>query len=156
MSYLHILLICFASCSFAFFLSSRIQHSRNSLHVLKGTQTTPVDQDARTTAEYEKDLYGVLGVSSNSTKEQLRDAYWAIASRNHPDRNSVSFIFYFVRTLGTDMYFNYFAFDYRALHRKLECFSLSKPNISQLYFCVGGRALKLFGYSEMLLEHTKY
>lgn len=91
MAYLHVLLICFASCSFAFFLSSRNQQwqrsSRNFLHVLKGTRATPTE-DAITPAEYEKDLYRVLGVSSNSTKEQLRDAYWAIASRNHPDRNS--------------------------------------------------------------------
>lgn len=36
---------------------------------------------------YQEDLYGVLGVPMNSTKVQLRDAYWAIAFRTHPDRN---------------------------------------------------------------------
>lgn len=36
---------------------------------------------------YQDDLYGVLGLHLNATKVQLRDAYWAIAFRTHPDRN---------------------------------------------------------------------
>ena len=36
---------------------------------------------------YQEDLYGVLGVPMNASKVQLRDAYWAIAFRTHPDRN---------------------------------------------------------------------
>jgi curved DNA-binding protein CbpA len=36
---------------------------------------------------YQEDLYNVLGLSLNATKVELRDAYWAIAFRTHPDRN---------------------------------------------------------------------
>jgi DnaJ-class molecular chaperone len=36
---------------------------------------------------YESDLYGVLGLSINATKVELKDAYWAIAFKTHPDRN---------------------------------------------------------------------
>jgi len=36
---------------------------------------------------YESDLYGVLGLSLNATKIQLKEAYWAIAFKTHPDRN---------------------------------------------------------------------
>ena len=37
---------------------------------------------------YESDLYGVLGVPFNSTRVELRDAYWKIAYLTHPDRNN--------------------------------------------------------------------
>lgn len=36
---------------------------------------------------YREDLYEVLGLSLNATKIQLRDSYWAIAFKTHPDRN---------------------------------------------------------------------
>ena len=36
---------------------------------------------------YREDLYDVLGLSLNATKVELRDAYWAIAFKTHPDRN---------------------------------------------------------------------
>lgn len=36
---------------------------------------------------YQEDLYGILGVSLNASRVQLRDAYWAIAFKTHPDRN---------------------------------------------------------------------
>ena len=38
-------------------------------------------------AFYQEDLYEVLGLHLNATKVELRDAYWAIAFRTHPDRN---------------------------------------------------------------------
>lgn len=37
---------------------------------------------------YQEDLYGILGLSLNATRVQLRDAYWAIAFKTHPDRNN--------------------------------------------------------------------
>lgn len=46
----------------------------------------PTD-DAVTVAVYDEDLYGVLNVATNATKRELRDAYWNIALKNHPDRN---------------------------------------------------------------------
>jgi DnaJ domain len=38
-------------------------------------------------ARYRSDLYGVLGVSKNSTLKELKQSYWNIALNNHPDRN---------------------------------------------------------------------
>jgi len=35
---------------------------------------------------YASDLYDILGLPRNATKSQIKDAYWSIASRNHPDR----------------------------------------------------------------------
>ena len=35
---------------------------------------------------YSSDLYEVLGLLRNASKAQIKDAYWTIASRNHPDR----------------------------------------------------------------------
>ena len=40
-------------------------------------------------AVYSEDLYGVLGVSPNASREELKEAYWAISFKNHPDRNNV-------------------------------------------------------------------
>jgi len=37
---------------------------------------------------YEKDLYSVLGVSKNSSKSELKQAYLQIVFQNHPDRNN--------------------------------------------------------------------
>jgi len=39
-------------------------------------------------AVFDEDLYGILGVLPNATREELRDSYWKIAALNHPDRNS--------------------------------------------------------------------
>eukprot|EP01035_Chromulina_nebulosa_P026048 gene26048-34047_t len=39
-------------------------------------------------AVYSEDLYGVLGVSPNASREELKEAYWAISFKNHPDRNN--------------------------------------------------------------------
>eukprot|EP01035_Chromulina_nebulosa_P021659 gene21659-28027_t len=36
---------------------------------------------------YREDLYAVLSVPRNASKDDLRIAYWSIAARNHPDRN---------------------------------------------------------------------
>ena len=40
-------------------------------------------------AFYVEDLYGVLGVPATASREELKEAYWSISSRNHPDRNNV-------------------------------------------------------------------
>lgn len=40
-------------------------------------------------AVYVEDLYGVLGVFPNASREELKEAYWAISFKNHPDRNNV-------------------------------------------------------------------
>lgn len=53
---------------------------------LHETFATGIDLSIEPTV-YQDDLYGVLGVNINATKVQLRDAYWAIAFRTHPDRN---------------------------------------------------------------------
>lgn len=41
-----------------------------------------------TPATYRNDLYGILGVSRNASREELKKAYWNIVADNHPDRNS--------------------------------------------------------------------
>jgi DnaJ-domain-containing protein 1 len=40
-------------------------------------------------AVYVDDLYGALGVAPNASKQELKEAYWALSFRNHPDRNNV-------------------------------------------------------------------
>ena len=55
--------------------------------MLSDTFATPTNENI-TPAFYADDLYGVLGVSLNATKQELRNAYWAIAFQNHPDRNN--------------------------------------------------------------------
>ena len=37
---------------------------------------------------YAEDLYGVLGVSSNATTAEIKDAYKSLMFLNHPDRNA--------------------------------------------------------------------
>ncbi len=59
----------------------------NGLHVLRDTYATPTNENI-TPAYYVDDLYDVLGVSPNATKQELRNAYWGIAFQNHPDRNN--------------------------------------------------------------------
>ncbi|MBI3026643.1 DnaJ domain-containing protein [Candidatus Woesearchaeota archaeon] len=37
--------------------------------------------------EKAKDYYKILGVNKNATKEQIKEAYWSLAKKYHPDRN---------------------------------------------------------------------
>lgn len=53
---------------------------------LQGTKVSPADEAIQPTV-FAEDLYAVLGVSRNASREQLRDGYWRIAFQNHPDRN---------------------------------------------------------------------
>ena len=80
-----VLIICF-SPSICFSLSSVKSFRNNRLFQLSGTVTTPTGDNLEP-AYYERDLYRVLGVAKNATRTELRDAYWVIASQNHPDRN---------------------------------------------------------------------
>ena len=74
---------------FPFFCSSfqSIKRLRNQrLFSVSATGTTPTGDNLEP-AFYERDLYRVLGVAKNASRTELRDAYWVIASQNHPDRN---------------------------------------------------------------------
>ena len=67
----------------------RYYHQKHLLQSLRINQKDPPIENL-TPANFSSDLYGVLGVSRSANKDQLRDAYWAIARKNHPDRNKVS------------------------------------------------------------------
>jgi curved DNA-binding protein CbpA len=71
------------SLPFRRFLISSNRHGRS---IRSGAIAKPTDESISPTF-YQEDLYAVLGVSINATKKDLRDAYWSIASANHPDRN---------------------------------------------------------------------
>lgn len=49
-----------------------------------GSSSSTVDA---TPAVYADDLYGVLGVSKNSTSREIKSAYWQLATKYHPDRD---------------------------------------------------------------------
>ena len=57
------------------------------LNSLRDLEATPAGESIAP-AVFEEDLYGILCVSQNATREELRDSYWKIAALNHPDRNS--------------------------------------------------------------------
>jgi len=57
------------------------------LNSLRDLEATPAGESI-SPAVFEEDLYGILCVSQNATREELRDSYWKIAALNHPDRNS--------------------------------------------------------------------
>jgi len=57
------------------------------LNSLRNLEATPAGESI-SPAVFEEDLYGILCVSQNATREELRDSYWKIAALNHPDRNS--------------------------------------------------------------------
>ena len=64
-------------------------HKRSIVRVFSLSDANAVPSpDAITPATYRSDLYGVLGVSRNASKEDLKKAYWNIVSYNHPDRNN--------------------------------------------------------------------
>jgi len=46
---------------------------------------------------YAEDLYGVLGVSSNATTAEIKDAYKSLMFQNHPDRNASTAALYLFR-----------------------------------------------------------
>ena len=58
-----------------------------SVSVSSFTRAAPTSETILPTY-YESDLYEVLKVPLNSTRLQLRDAYWKIAYNTHPDRNN--------------------------------------------------------------------
>eukprot|EP01041_Mallomonas_annulata_P001602 gene1602-3094_t len=73
-----------------FSLSSSFQYNRlkhSFGRVLHRLATVTPTEDTIDPASYTKDLYKVLGVLPNASRTELRDAYWSIASQNHPDRN---------------------------------------------------------------------
>ena len=45
--------------------------------------------DSIDSTNYLSNLYEILGMQRNATKIELRNAYWNIASKSHPDRNNV-------------------------------------------------------------------
>ena len=57
--------------------------------VISYTKILSAVEDSIMPAVYVTDLYKALGVNKSATKDDLRDAYWSIAAKNHPDRNKV-------------------------------------------------------------------
>lgn len=64
--------------------TQRNKHVNN--HILKDTNT---NKEVIEPAIYNTDFYGVLGITKNASRIEVKNAYWGIASRNHPDRNKV-------------------------------------------------------------------
>ena len=62
---------------------------RRSNLLLRGTQASLTDVKIDS-AVYEEDLYGVLGVTRNSSKAVLKEAYMKIVFKSHPDRNNTA------------------------------------------------------------------
>ena len=63
---------------------------RNPTQIYRLATTNAKESDEKIEpAFYSEDLYGVLGVSPNASRDELKEAYWSISSQNHPDRNNV-------------------------------------------------------------------
>jgi hypothetical protein len=63
--------------------SSSVGH-KSKLLSSKAVETN----DAILSSFYEENLYEVLNIKSDATKLQVKEAYWSISARNHPDRNN--------------------------------------------------------------------
>lgn len=61
-----------------------LSYNRFSTRLLK---TTVSPTETVLPATYESDLYRVLGVSRDSPRGEIKDAYLKIVFQNHPDRN---------------------------------------------------------------------
>lgn len=67
-------------------LSSLSSSSKTSSSSFQLYQSISPSDEIIDPAIYSSDLYEVLGLLRNASKSQIKDAYWSIASRNHPDR----------------------------------------------------------------------
>eukprot|EP01040_Poterioochromonas_malhamensis_P010611 gene10611-11553_t len=56
-----------------------------------------LEDDILAPAVFREDLYQVLNVPMNSTRKQLKEAYWKIAFNSHPDRNKTLDALYLYR-----------------------------------------------------------
>jgi len=63
--------------------------SRNPTQIYRFATNAKETTERIEPAIYAEDLYGVLGVSPNASREELKEAYWAISLKTHPDRNNV-------------------------------------------------------------------
>jgi len=74
--------------------NTKLYHKFRNYNIFKSTTTNdknhnnfPKADEPIVPSVYREDLYAVLSVPRNATKDDLRIAYWSIAARNHPDRN---------------------------------------------------------------------
>lgn len=65
----------------------RMRSINSKLFDIRLSPTTSGSELNITPTYYEDDLYKILGLSLNASRAELRDAYWAIAFRTHPDKN---------------------------------------------------------------------
>ena len=65
-------------------------HRKQQLfHTNNQLKATNTNNEVIEPAIYNTDFYGVLGISKNASRLEVKNAYWGIASKNHPDRNKV-------------------------------------------------------------------
>ena len=70
--------------------NSRIHSSHTRIrHLSARAQAT--NENIEPTS-YVYDLYQVLGIGSNASKTEIKEAYWRISAQSHPDRNNVKLI----------------------------------------------------------------
>ena len=85
--FLLIAVSCLSFDSYSFLKSPYSDTRRRLYFSLFGTVVSPSDELITPTI-YEKDLYAILGVSKDSTKAEIKQAYLSIVFNNHPDRNN--------------------------------------------------------------------
>lgn len=79
----YFILITLLDSTVAYILQKRTIHFTTKLKCTTAVSTA----EAIEPAKYLNDLYGVLGVTKNASAKELKQAYWNIAMRHHPDRN---------------------------------------------------------------------